>query len=91
MFIIDVALKSTPSLLSVQRKTAEDAEAVYRQIMGALQSREPAVLELTCEKEPTKKIAVLVQEISAVQVAEKSGIGTTSGRPPGFFALTTES
>jgi hypothetical protein len=27
----------------------------------------------------------LVSEIAAVQMAEKSGTGTGSGRPPGFF------
>jgi hypothetical protein len=88
MFIIDIALKNTPSMVSVQRKTAEDAEQVYQQVLEAIRSGHTAALELTCEKQTDKKLAVLVSEISAVQVSEKSGIGSASGRPPGFFALT---
>ncbi len=90
MFIIDIALKNTPSMMSVQRKTAEDAEALYQEILNALKTGNPAMLELTCEKQPDKKIGVVVSEIAAVQVSEKSGPGTTSGRPPGFFAMATE-
>jgi len=89
MFIIDVALKNTPSMLSVQRKTVEDAEALYKDILGAIQSGSPAVLELTCEKQTDKKIGILVNEIGAVQISEKSG-ASGSARPPGFFALTPD-
>lgn len=88
MYIIDLALKNTPSLLSVQRKTAEDAEALYQQVLQAIQSGSPAVLELTCEQQVDKKIAVIVSEVGAVQIAEKSGSGAGGGRVPGFFALT---
>jgi hypothetical protein len=88
MYIIDLALKNTPSMLSVQRKTQEGAEVVYRQVMEAIRSGSPALLELTCEQQVEKKIAILVSEISAVQIAEKSGSGTSSGRVPGFFALS---
>lgn len=73
--------------LSVQRKTVEGAKAAYQQILNALQSGSPAVLELTCEQQPEKTIGVLVSEISAVQMAERSSTATASGRPPGFFAL----
>lgn len=75
-------------MLSVQRKTQEGAEVVYRQVMEAIRSGSPALLELTCEQQVEKKIAILVSEISAVQIAEKSGSGTSSGRVPGFFALS---
>jgi hypothetical protein len=89
MFIIDVTLKSTPVTLSVQRKSAEDAKAVYQQVLEAIQSGNPATLELTCEQQVGKTVAIVVGEISAVQVAEKSSTATASGRPPGFFSLTT--
>lgn len=91
MFIIDIALKNTPAMLSVQRKTVEDAETLYKEVLSVMQSGNPVLLELTCEKQPDKKIGVLVSEISAVQLSEKSGAGSSSGRPPGFFALTAES
>ena len=85
MFIIDLVLRNTPLTLSVQRKTAEDAEAVYKQILEAIKSGSTQVIELTCDRQPEKKIAILSSEISGVQISEKSS--TDSGRPPGFFAL----
>ncbi|GAB4379018.1 MAG: hypothetical protein Kow00121_32110 [Elainellaceae cyanobacterium] len=88
MYIIDVTLKNTPVALSVQRKEEEDAKALYRKVMDAIQSGNPVVLELTCEQQVGKTVAVLVSEISAVQLSEKSGTSAASGRPPGFFSLT---
>ena len=88
MFIIDVTLKNTPLTLSVQRKSEEDTKALYQQVLAAMQSGSPATLELTCEQQAGKTIAVLVSEISAIQIAEKTGSATASGRPPGFFSLT---
>jgi hypothetical protein len=89
MFIIDLALKGTPSALSVQRKSLEETKALYQQVLEAIRSGNPVILELTCEQMPEKVIGVLVSEISAVQMAEKSTTGTP-GRPPGFFALAAE-
>jgi len=87
MFIIDLALKNTPSMLSVQRKSIEDAKTVYQQILDAIRTSDPMVVELTCEQQPEKVIGILVSEISAVQMSEKSTTGAASGRAPGFFAL----
>ncbi len=87
MFIIDITLKNTPVSLSVQRKTVEDAEAVYQKIVQAITSDARQLVEVTCEHQAGKKITLLSSEISAVQVAEKSSTATSSGRPPGFAAL----
>lgn len=87
MFTIDIILKYTPVPFSVQRKSAEDAESVYQQVLDSIRSGSPQILELTCEKMPEKKIAVVTSEISGVQISEKSGAAST-GRPPGFVALT---
>lgn len=87
MFVIDVTLKNSPITLSVQRKTEEDAKAVHQQVLDAIGSGNPAILELTCEQMVGKKIGVRVSEIAAVQMAEKSSTATASGRPPGFFAI----
>lgn len=87
MFIIDVTLKNTPVALSVQRKTEEDAKTLYHQILEAMQSGSPKILELTCEQQVGKTVGILVGEISAVQMSEKSSTAAASGRPPGFFAL----
>lgn len=88
MYIIDVTLKNAPITLSVQRKEAESAQALYSEILNALRSNSPNLLELTCEQQLEKKIAVLTNEVSAVQIYEKSSTATSSGRPPGFFAMT---
>ncbi|NJR64582.1 MAG: hypothetical protein HC772_03460 [Leptolyngbyaceae cyanobacterium CRU_2_3] len=89
MFIIDVTLKNTPMALSVQRKSEEEAKAVYQQVLEAMKTGNPVTLELTCEQQVGKVVSIYVSEISAVQMAEKSGTGTSSGKPPGFFSLTT--
>lgn len=87
MFILDISLKNTPLALSVQKKTSEDAEAAYQRVLEALRSGDSRLVEVTCEHQPGKKISILSSEISAVQVYEKSSTATSSGRPPGFFAL----
>lgn len=86
MITIDILLKMTPMPVSVQRKEAEDAEALYKKITEAMESQTPQLLELTCEKQPDKKIALFSNQISAVIVSEKSG-AAASGRPPGFLAI----
>jgi hypothetical protein len=85
MFVIDINLKGSPAALSVQRKTEDDAKALYQQVLEAIRSGSPVTVELSCEQQVGKTIGVLVSEISAVQISEKSGAGTASGRPPGFF------
>jgi hypothetical protein len=86
MFVIDVSLKNSPITLSVQRKTEEDAKALYQQVLEAIRSGNPTTLEMHCEQMTGKIVAMLVSELSAVQMSEKSSTATASGRPPGFFA-----
>ena len=89
MYTIDIIVKYTPAPLSVQRKELADAEAVYGQVMEMMRSDQSQLLELTCEKMPDKKVAILSGEISAVQISEKSGASPT-GRAPGFVSLSAE-
>jgi len=86
MFTIDIIVKYTSITLSVQRKSDQDAQAIYQQVVESIRSGSPQVLELTCEKMPEKKIAVVISEVSGVQISQKSGAAAT-GRPPGFVAL----
>ncbi|BAY65386.1 MULTISPECIES: hypothetical protein [Nostocales] len=90
MFTIDLTVRNTAYPLSVQRKSAEDAEAVYQLILAAMRSGNPDIVELICEGKTEKKIAVRASEISGVQILQKDGVTTSSGRPPGFVALTSE-
>ncbi len=87
MFSIDIIVKNTPVSLSVQRKLVEDAEAVYQQVLEAMRNSQPQILELTCEKNPEKKVAVVSSEISGVVISQKSGTAST-GRAPGFVSMT---
>ncbi len=89
MYSIDITLKLSPIPISVQRKDAETAESLYQAIVDAMRSSTVQLLELTCEKQPDKKVAVFSDQISAVIVSQKSG-AASAGRVPGFVALTAE-
>ncbi|WP_269622205.1 hypothetical protein [Prochlorococcus marinus] len=83
MYSIELALKMSPIPLSVQRKELRDASALYNSIKQSLQTGVPKVLEIDCEKLKDKKIAILLSEVLAVQIYEKTaGIG--GNRRPGF-------
>ncbi|NET68292.1 MAG: hypothetical protein F6K63_29415 [Moorea sp. SIO1G6] len=86
MFTIDLILRNTPMPLSVQRKSEEEAQATYQEILTAMLSGHPQLLELSCDHQPEKKIGVLSDQISAAMISQKSG-ATGSGRTPGFFAM----
>jgi hypothetical protein len=90
MISIDLMLKYSPVPLSVQRKEAEPAEALYQEILSAMRSPTPKLLELTCDKQPEKKVAVLSDQISAAILSEKDG-AANAGRAAGFFSLAESS
>ena len=87
MFTIDLILKNTPFPLSLQRKALEDAESVYKQILEAMRSGSPDIVELTCDRQTEKKVAIRASEISGVQMSQKASTAAAGGRAPGFFAL----
>jgi len=90
MFTIELTLKHTAMPLSVQKKEQEAAEALYGSIVNDVRSGSGQWLEMTCDQIPNKKVTVLASEVAAVQIFEKAGTATASGRPPGFFALTAD-
>jgi len=90
MFTIDLSIRNTAFPLSVQRKTTEDAEAVYQLILAAIRSGNPDIVELKCEGKTEKKVAVRASEIVGVQITQKDGSSAGGSRPPGFIALATE-
>jgi hypothetical protein len=89
MYSIDITIKLSPIPISLQRKEAEGAEALYQAIITAMRAATPELLELTCEKQTDKKVALFSDQITAVIVSQKSGAAST-GRAPGFVALTAE-
>ncbi len=89
MYSIDITLKLSPIPISVQRKEEEKAEELYQHLINAIKSPVPQLIELTCEKQTDKKVALLSDQISAVIVSQKTG-AASAGRVPGFVSLTGE-
>lgn len=85
MYSLDLTLKFSPMPVSVQRKEAGDAQALYQSVIDAMKSGEARLLELSCDKDEDKKIALLSDQISAVILNKKSG-AAAGGRVPGFFS-----
>lgn len=89
MFTIDIVLQEIPLPISVQRKEAEAAESLYQELMAAMRSGSADLIELTCDKDEDKKVAVKGNLICAISINKKSG-GMAEGRIPGFFATVAE-
>ena len=68
--------------LVVQRKEHGDAKRLYSEVINSIKNGNPSLLELTCEKVEDKRITVLVSEINAVQIYEKTSSSTS--KRPGF-------
>ena len=81
MYCIELTIKLSPLPLMVQRKEHLDAKRLYSEIIDSIQKGNPKLLELTCEKVEDKKITVLVSEIIAVQIYEKTSSSGSSKRP----------
>ncbi|RMF27879.1 MAG: hypothetical protein D6756_01205 [Cyanobacteria bacterium J083] len=88
MYTIDLILYQVPVPISVHRQESEAANALYNEILKAMQADKPQLLELTCDKDKDKKIAVFSDRISVISLSKKSG-AAASGRSPGFFSVAT--
>ncbi len=87
MYSIELIIKLSPLPLIVQRKNHGDAQRLYSEVIDTIQKGNKMLLELTCEKVEDKKITVLVSEIIAVQIYEKTSSSGSSKRPG--FSLQT--
>ena len=82
MYCIELTIKLSPLPLIVQRKEHGDAKRLYSEVVDSMQKGNQKLLELTCEKVEDKRITVLVSEITAVQIYEKTSSSTS--KRPGF-------
>tara|TARA_Y100001968_G_scaffold42022_1_gene32055 strand:+ start:412 stop:672 length:261 start_codon:yes stop_codon:yes gene_type:complete len=82
VYCIELTIKLSPIPLVVQRKERDDAQRLYSQVIDSIQTGNQRLLELTCEKVEDKRITVLVSEITAVQIYEKTSSSTS--KRPGF-------
>ncbi len=90
MYTIDIIVRNTALPISIEKKEADEAENVYQQVLSAMNSGQTQVLELTCDKQEGKKVAVVSDSIVATIISQKSG-ATATGRAAGFFsAAATE-
>jgi hypothetical protein len=67
---IELLLRNSNSTLSVQRKSDEEANTLYEQILSAINADKIQMLKLTCDRYSKTKIAVLSSEIIAVNLTE---------------------
>ena len=81
MYCIELTIKLSPLPLIVQRKQQGDAQRLYGEVIDSIQKGNQRLLELTCEKVEDKRITVLVSEIIAVQIYEKTSSSGGSKRP----------
>jgi len=82
VYCIELTIKLSPMPLTVQRKEPQDAKRLYSEVIESIQKGNQRLLELTCEKVEEKRITVLVSEITAVQIYEKTSSSTS--KRPGF-------
>ena len=82
MYCIELTIKLSPMPLVVQRKEHGDAQRLYSEVVNSIEKGNQRLLELTCEKVEDKRITVLVSEIIAVQIYEKTSGG--GSKRPGF-------
>tara|TARA_Y100001968_G_C19439120_1_gene761509 strand:+ start:2635 stop:2898 length:264 start_codon:yes stop_codon:yes gene_type:complete len=83
VYVIELALKLSPFPLSVQRKDLAEAKILYQKVKDCMSKQHPDLLELSCEKVEDKKISILVSELSAVQIYEKTA-SSVGAKRPGF-------
>ena len=83
MYSLELTIKLSPLPLIVQRKEHGDAKRLYSEVIDTIKKGNQRLLELTCEKVEDKRITVLVSEIIAVQIYEKTS-SSGSSKPPGF-------
>ena len=81
MYCIELTIKLSPMPLVVQRKEHADAQRLYSEVVDSIQKGNQRLIELTCEKVEDKKITVLVSEIIAIQIYEKTSSSGGSKRP----------
>ncbi|AFZ48563.1 hypothetical protein Cyast_2620 [Cyanobacterium stanieri PCC 7202] len=89
MFTIDLLVRYIPMPISVQKKEEAEAQALYQEILTKIKSSTPEIIELTCDKQEDKKIAILSDQITGVIISQKDG-AATGAKTPGFFAALAD-
>ena len=84
MYTLELSLRYSPFPLSIQKKEFEDIKNIYDEIKSFLNNNiDSQLIELSCEKVQDKLIAVRSQDITSVQIYEKSSVAG-GAKKPGF-------
>ena len=91
MYSLELSLRYSPFPLSIQKKELEDVKRIYEDIKNSMNEtlETSNLIELSCDKVQGKLIAVRAQEITSVQIYEKSSVAGGAKRPG--FSLNIDS
>ena len=82
MYTLELSLRYSPFPISVQKKEYDQVSKIFQEVKNAMINNSSSILiELQCEKINSKSLAVLSNEIIAVQIYEKSAIAGGTKRP----------
>ena len=82
MYTLELSLRYSPFPISIQKKEYDDISKIFQEVKNAMiDNNSSTLIELQCEKIKSKSLAVLSNEIIAVQIYEKSAIAGGTKRP----------
>ena len=83
MYTLELTLRYSPFPISIQRKEYDQIKQIFSDIKHSMRDTDnnSILIDLECEKMQGKLIAVLVKEIIAIQIYEKSAVAGGSKRP----------
>tara|TARA_B100000073_G_C23708939_1_gene563462 strand:- start:808 stop:1077 length:270 start_codon:yes stop_codon:yes gene_type:complete len=83
MYSLEISLRYSPFPISIQKKEYEDVLGILNEIKNLMNgiNQNSSFIELHCEKMKDKVVVVLIKEIIAVQIYEKSAVAGGSKRP----------
>ena len=82
MYTLELSLRYSPFPISIQKKEYDEVSKIFQEVKNAMINNSSSILiELQCEKINSKSLAVLSNEIIAVQIYEKSAIAGGTKRP----------
>ena len=81
MYTLELSLRYSPFPISIQKKEYDDVLRIFQEVKNSMRENNASLIELQCEKINSKSLAVLSNEIIAVQIYEKSAIAGGTKRP----------
>jgi hypothetical protein len=83
MYSLELSLRYSPFPLSIQKKELDEVKKIFDEIKSAMNETldSSKLIELRCDKVQDKLIAVKAQEITSVQIYEKSSVAGGAKRP----------